>query len=93
MKNIYVDADLTKDTDGDGKPDNDRDSLDPNTTYGLKKGSSMYELVVGPFDSLFSKKIRLMAEDANGNVSSKDITLLVYTPTPEIASVTGSVVS
>jgi len=34
---VYVDSDLTKDTDGDGNLSNDQDSLDANTTYGIKK--------------------------------------------------------
>lgn len=57
VSNVWVDADLTKDTDGDGNIANDKDSLDPNTSYGIKKGNTLYNLEIGPFDMLFTKKI------------------------------------
>ena len=88
MRKVSVDADLTKDTDGDGNPVNDPDSLDPKSSYRLiNSGSTVYTIDMGPFDSLFTKKIRLSAEDENGNISFKDITLTVYAPIPEISSV------
>lgn len=93
VKKVYVDTDLTKDTDGDGNPTNDADSLDPRNTSLIKQGRTIFDLELGAFDSLFVKKIRLYAEDENGNVSSKDLTLIVYAPTPEIQSTSGSVVS
>lgn len=37
VNNIWIDADLTHDTNGDGDMKNDTDSLDPNTIYGIKK--------------------------------------------------------
>lgn len=78
--------DLTKDTDGDGNAQNDRDSLDTGSIYGVKKGNTLLDLDIGPFDTLFTKKVKLFAEDGNGNVSSKDLTLIVYPPVPEIRS-------
>ena len=88
-----MDSDITKDTDGDGDVKNDKDSLDSATAYGIKKGNTAFDLDIGPFDSLFTKKIRLFAEDGNGNVSFKDITLNVYSPIPEIQTFSGNVVS
>lgn len=93
VDNIWFDTDLTKDTDGDGDSKNDRDSLDSNSLYGIKEGNTIYDLVIGPFDTLFTKKIRLFAEDGNGNISSKDLTLTVYPPVPEIRSISGNTVS
>lgn len=93
VKKVYVDTDLTKDTDGDGNLTNDTDSLDSRNTSLIKQGKTIFDLEIGAFDSLFVKKIRLYAEDENGNVSSKDLTLVVYAPTPEIQSTSGSVVS
>lgn len=93
VDNVWVDADLTKDTDSDGDTTNDRDSLDIATSYGIKKGNTLYDLDIGPFDTLFTKKIRLFAEDGNGNISSKDLTITVYSPVPEIQSLSGTIVS
>lgn len=93
VDHIWIDAELTKDTDGDGDTANDRDSLDPATTFGIKKGSTIYDLDIGVFDTLFTRKIRLFSEDSNGNVSSKDLTLTVYPPVPEIDSITGDKIS
>lgn len=93
VKRVYVDTDLTKDTDGDGNVTNDADSLDPHNTSLIKQGKTIFDLEVGSFDSLFVKKIRLYAEDENGNISSKDLTLVIYAPIPEIESTSGSVIS
>lgn len=93
MEDLWIDADLTKDTDGDGDVANDRDSIDVNTPYGMRKGNTIYDINIGPFDTLFTKKIRLFAKDINGNMSSKDITLTVYPPLPGIHSFSGNVIS
>lgn len=93
VRKVYVDTDLTKDTDSDGNIINDADSLDPRNISLIKQGKTIFDLEIGAFDSLFVKKIRLYAEDENGNVSSKDLTLVVYAPIPEIQSTSGSIVS
>ncbi|MBP9812037.1 hypothetical protein KBC86_01535, partial [Candidatus Gracilibacteria bacterium] len=93
VDNVWVDMDLTKDTNGDGDVTNDKDSLDPSTAFGAKKGSTIYHLNIGPFDTLFTKKVRLFAEDGVGNVSSKDLVFTVYPPIPEIRSLTGTKIS
>lgn len=92
MENLWIDSDLTKDTDGDGDTKNDKDSLDIATPYGIKKGNSLLDLNIGPFDTLFTKKIQLFTKDGNGNISSKDLTLTVYPPVPEIQSLSGTTV-
>lgn len=93
MDKVWVDADLTRDTDGDGDMKNDKDSLDSGTRYGIKRGNAVSDLIIGPFDTLFTKKVRLFAEDGNGNISSKDITLTVYPPVPDIKTLSGNIVS
>ncbi|NCP76955.1 hypothetical protein GW830_02325 [bacterium] len=93
IDSVWIDADQTKDTDGDGDMKNDKDSLDSNSSYGIKKGNTIYDLNIGPFDTLFTKKITLFTKDGNGNISSKDLTLTVYPPVPNIESITGSIVS
>ncbi|EKD30015.1 MAG: hypothetical protein ACD_78C00187G0002, partial [uncultured bacterium (gcode 4)] len=93
VKKVSVDTDLTKDTDGDGNTTNDADSLDPHNTSLIKQGRTIFDLELGAFDSLFIKKVRLTAEDENGNTTSKDLTIVVYAPIPEIQSTSGSIVS
>lgn len=93
MDKVWIDADLTKDTNGDGDTKNDADSLDLATTYGIKKGNTLSNFEIGPFNILFTKKIRFFAEDGNGNISSKDLTLTVYPPIPEIRSLSGNRIS
>lgn len=93
VENVWIDADLTKDTDSDGDIANDKDSLGLATSYGIRKGNTVYNLEIGPFDALFTKKVRLFAQDGNGNISSKDLVLTVYPPVPEIQSLSGSVIS
>lgn len=72
---------------------NDKDSIIVNSPYGMKQGNTIYDLIIGPFDTLFTKKIRLFARDGNGNISSKDLTLTIYPPVPEIQTLSGSIVS
>lgn len=93
VNKVWIDADLATDTDGDGNVANDADSLDSSSPYGIRKGNSIYHLEIGPFDTLFTKKVRLFAQDGNGNTSSKDLTLTVYSPVPEIQSFSGSRIS
>lgn len=93
MDTVWIDADLAKDTNGDGDTKNDADSLDLATTYGIKKGNTLSNFEIGPFNILFTKKIRFFAEDGNGNISSKDLTLTVYPPIPEIRSLSGNRIS
>lgn len=93
IDNVWMDMDLTKDTDGNGDPRDDKDTLDMSNPYGVKKWNTLYDFSIGPFDTLFTKKTRLYTEDGNGNISSKDITLTVYAPVPTIQSLSGTVVS
>lgn len=93
MDNIWIDADLEKDTNGDGDMTNDTDSLVVNSPYGIQQGDTIYDIKIGPFDSLFTKKIRLFAKDGNSNISSKTLTLNVYSPVPKIISTSGSTIS
>ena len=64
-----------------------------NSSYGIKKGDTVYDLSIGSFDTLFTKKITLFTKDGNGNLSSKDLTLTIYPPVPNIESITGSIIS
>lgn len=93
IANVWIDMDLAQDTNGDGNTQNDNDTLSTTTTYGVRQGKTVADLDIGPFDSLFTKKIRLFAEDGIGNISSKDLTLTVYPPVPEIQSLSGSTIS
>lgn len=92
VASAWIDADLGVDSDGDKNTSNDKDSNNPNSTFHIK-GDGAYKFTFGPFDSLFTKTIRLFASDTAGNTSQKDIRLTVYSPIPDITSVSGSIVS
>jgi hypothetical protein len=88
VKDFFIDVDPTKDTNGDGKPGNDRDSDRFETGSGFLRGSSWSELFIGPFNAPLSKKVRLVATDENNNVTEKDVSLVAYVPVPSITSAT-----
>lgn len=87
IREFYVDADLQFDTDGDGDTKNDRDSLLPNGTGGVKKGNSLLDVTFGAYTTIFQRPIRIISKDINGNVSTKDVKLTSYAPIPQIAEV------
>lgn len=87
IKEIYIDADITKDSDWDWILDNDKDSLDTNTKYGIKKWSTIYDIVVWPYNELMNKKVMLYTIDYNNNKSATLVDFEVYAPIPEIKSV------
>lgn len=88
IKNIYIDADITKDSSWDWISDNDKDSLDTKTTYGIKKWNTIFDIIVWPFDKLINKKVMLYAVDNNDNTTATLIDFEVYAPLPEIKNVT-----
>jgi hypothetical protein len=74
---------LKLDSDNDGNPTNDKDSVSKaNIEVQLTKTS--LKLRVLAFDSIFTKNIRLYMLDSNNNLGYKDLVLNVYSPTPEI---------
>ncbi|MDD2566021.1 MAG: VCBS repeat-containing protein [Candidatus Gracilibacteria bacterium] len=94
IKEIYIDFDINKDTSGDGIVDNDKDSLDSDSPYYnlVHKGSTIYDLVVGPFDSIFNKKVMLYVVDENNNVSKNPVDFEVYAPIPTIVSTDSGII-
>jgi hypothetical protein len=45
---------------------------------------------VGPFDELFTKKIRIYLVDQNNNIGYKDVDFEVYAPVPNISKIPAS---
>ncbi|MDD2487531.1 MAG: hypothetical protein PHS92_04120 [Candidatus Gracilibacteria bacterium] len=90
ISEIYVDGNIKVDSDGDKDPQNDKDSLNPDNPYGVKKGSNMYILDIGSFDMLGTKKFRLYVKDNNSNLTYKDLNIEIYAPIPQIKTNSGS---
>lgn len=90
---IYVDGDLKADSDKDSIPDNDKDSLNPANSYKINKWSNIYSLVIWPFDNLFTKTIRIYVNDNNNNLTYKDVVLEIYSPTPQINTVSWAIIN
>jgi len=80
IKDVSVDFDLKKDSNGDGILDND---VDTNGISIIKNPASV-KIQFGPYDSLFEKKIRITLKDENGNIGYKDVDFEVYSPDPQI---------
>lgn len=59
----------------------------------LKKVDDNLILTVWPYDSLFTKEVRLYAIDNNWNRSIRDIQIVCYSPTPNIADYQGNLLS
>lgn len=87
IKEIYIDADIEKDSSWDWVVDNDKDSLDEKTKYWIKKWDSIYDIIVWSFDKLISKNILLTVIDNNNNKLSSLIDFEVYSPIPQISNV------
>ena len=97
IRDVYVDGDTTVDStdsrvpnSNDAIPDNDDDTATPDNPYGIHKGAHMTELVFGPYDSVFTRHIRIFFKDVNNNISYRDVTLSTYAPVPELSAVTSS---
>jgi hypothetical protein len=83
LKEVYIDSNLKVDSDWDGNPANDKDSISK-ANIEVQLSSTSLKLKILPFDSIFTKNIRLYMVDKNNNIWYKDLVLTVYSPTPEI---------
>jgi uncharacterized repeat protein (TIGR01451 family) len=83
----WMDTDLTKDNDMDGDPTNDKDlghDLDINTDSD-GNGIANNDLddpvfVLGPYQDLTERKVKLNVVDESNNVSGQEITIRIYVP-------------
>lgn len=89
IKEIYIDFDLERDSDGDGNKINDKDFISGNTSGKVKitKEGSRVLIQAWPFNELINKSIRLYVVDANNNKWVKNINFIVYSPIPKISSI------
>ncbi len=92
IKKIYIDWDLSFDSDWDWILDNDKDSLNNSNIYNIKKWETIYDLKFWPFNDIFKKKIKLFAVDENDNIWEFLLDLEVYAPIPQIRSITWSTI-
>jgi hypothetical protein len=93
IERVYLDADVNDDEDGDGIPDND-DSLriagsSSPDRFGIRATRDIGVFRFGPYTQPFARDMLVFAEDMNGNISSRDLRLVVTTPSIEISSATG----
>lgn len=84
ISDVFIDTDLTQDTNGDGKLDNDQDSGTMNGI--LRKGSSNLEWFIKPQDHIFERKIKIWAKDDQGNLAGRESKIVIYAPIPNIVS-------
>lgn len=91
---IFIDMDLSEDSTWDGNLQNDRDvSLNSEHPYvNISKTPRRVFLEIGPYEEIFTQKIRLFLVDTNANVWYKDIDLEIYPPVPNISRVEGSLI-
>lgn len=95
IKEISIDFDLERDSDGDGNKINDKDFISWNKTGQIKitKEGTRVLLQIGPFNELINKPIRLSVVDANHNKWVKNINFIIYSPIPKIALITQNKIS
>jgi hypothetical protein len=85
---VSYDLDTTVDSDNDGDPTDDRDTLATTPALPIRTHDDpehVYDVDLGPFDTLMTKTIRLHVVDAAGNRAMRDVTLEVYAPVPAIS--------
>lgn len=88
LKEVYIDSNLVIDSDWDGNPTNDKDSVVKNgknlANIEVLLNETSLKLKILAFDNIFTKNIRLYMLDWNNNLGVKDLVLNVYSPIPEI---------
>lgn len=87
IRRYYVDNNLNVDSDGDGDPANDNvisKDLDPNVDSdgdgNPGNDADSPKIVVGPYQDLTSRNIRLIVEDGAGNAAGQEIKVNVFVP-------------
>ena len=88
---MAADTDPNTDSDGNGVTDDDQDSNSNGFIH--KNPNDPTELTIGPFDAPGTHAITLSVVDKNGNVTKQNLSIIAYTPTPEILSNSGTHIS
>jgi len=89
ISDVWVDFDLTRDSDEDWDMTNDADSENINITQSAVK----ITIEFGPYDSIFSRDIMLYLQDDNGNIASKKVPFEVYPPLPSIIDIEDALIT
>ncbi|MBW7954446.1 VCBS repeat-containing protein [Candidatus Gracilibacteria bacterium] len=95
IKDIFIDFDLEKDSNGDGNNFNDRDFAYkmPKDNFKINKEGNKIYFDIGSFDTLINKDIMLYVVDDNGNIGGKKINFVVYSPIPQIENIKNNAIS
>lgn len=80
IRDVEIDFDLNTDSDGDGFANNDVDTENIN----ILRTPTTIKVQFGPYDTLFTRKIRIRLTDRNYNTGYQDVDFEVYTPDPQI---------
>lgn len=81
---VSIDPDITQDENLDGNPTNDFTG----STQGIQLSDS--SITFGPYDTLGKRGMILRAVDSYNNLTLTPITLDIYTPVPQITTVTAT---
>ena len=86
LREVYIDEDLTRDSDSDGKKDNDRDSMSGTGITRVGSGSLVFTITAQ--NTISERAVKIWATDEAGNTSSRESKLIIYAPIPTIRSQT-----
>lgn len=89
ISDVWVDFDLSQDSDGDGNPAND---IDADNVF-ITKTSASISLRFWPYDDIFEKDISISLMDDNNNITTKRVPFEVYPPTPSIIGIENSTIT
>lgn len=83
----WIDTDLTLDTNNNGDPTDDKDVGNDLDVYTDSDGDGIPnndlddpKFVLGPYEDLNSRKVKLNVVDESGNVSGQEVDITVYVP-------------
>ena len=88
INEVYVDFDLSVDSDLDWDPKNDKDTSQIN----IIKNSSKLEIEFWKYDELISKNIWIVLIDKNWNKWYSEVNFEVYSPIPDIITYSGWII-
>lgn len=93
----WMDLDLEKDSDSDGDPANDKDLAHDLNVFSDFDGDGInnndYDdpvFVLGPYEDLTEKKVRLNVQDEASNVAGQEITIKIFVPSVTLLDTTAT---
>ncbi|MCC7197648.1 S-layer homology domain-containing protein, partial [Candidatus Peregrinibacteria bacterium] len=93
----WIDTDLTLDTNNNGDPTDDKDlgndidvSTDSDGDGIANNDLDDPKFVLGPYEDLNSRKVKMNVQDESGNVSGQEVDITIYVPAITIADSTAT---